>query len=87
MADFHRRCDEVVQAASPGPPKQTLQVTWRQGDTCSVPFEQAGFRHLHPTLIERAKDFDKVVLVHPETEQRRVVKDDGNSVEPFYEQQ
>ena len=85
MVDYHIRAHSECQAEDPNP-KKVLQITWRQGATCTCAFDEAGFRHLHPDLIKQAADYDKVVLVHPETEKRRVLKDDGNSVEPFYEE-
>lgn len=89
MVDYHIRAHSECSAADPSdtPPKKVLQVTWRPGDTCShVSFEEVSFRHLHKSLIEQSKDFDKVTIIHPDTKKKRVLKDNGNSVEPFYEE-
>jgi hypothetical protein len=88
MVDYHIHAHSECNAADPDDaPKKVLQVTWRPGGTCSdsVPFEEASFRHLHPDLIKQAADYDKVTLMHPETEVKRVLKDDGKSVEPHTE--
>lgn len=87
MADYHIKAHSECNAADLQPTKKTLQITYRPGDTCThgVIFEESGFRHLHPDLITESKNFDKVTLVHPTTGKRRVLKDNGQSVEPFYE--
>ena len=87
MADFHIHAHSECNANDKHPQKKVLQITWREGSTCSVAFDQAGFRHLHPELIKQAAHYEKVTLVHPETHQKRVLKDNGTSVEPYIEDQ
>ena len=87
MVDFHIHAHSECKAADPSDsPKKVLQITWRMGSTCSVSFEDAGFRHLHPDLIKQSAGYDKVTLLHPDTGKKRVLKDNGNSVEPYIEE-
>lgn len=90
MVDYHIKAHSECSAADPSdtPPKKVLQVTFRPGNTCTagISFEDVGFRHLHPDLIAQSKDFDKVTLLNPETQKKKVLKDNGNSVEPYVEE-
>jgi len=88
MVDYHIHAHSECNAADLDTPKKVLQVTWRPGNTCShsVPFEEMSFRHLHKDIIVQSKAYEKVTLLHPETGEKRVLKDNGQSVEPYYEE-
>jgi hypothetical protein len=83
--DYHVHAHSECNAADTNP-KKVLQITWRPDSTCSVSWEDAGFRHLHPDLIKQAAGYDKVTLLHPDTGKKKVLKDNGNSVEPYIEE-
>jgi len=89
MVDYHIKAHSECNAADPDdkPKKQTLQITFRPGGTVSAGMKWAdvGFCYLHPDLIERSKTYDKVTLLHPETQEKKVLKDNGKSVEPYIE--
>lgn len=88
MTDYHIKAHSECNASDPDTPKKTLQVTFRPGGTVTagLTWEGAGFRHLHPDLIKQAQEYDKVTLLHPETQQKKVLKDNGKSVEPYIEE-
>jgi len=86
MADFHVKAHSSCNASDPDlKPKKVLQIMWSIGGTCAVEFKDASFRHLHPDLIDQSVTYDKVTLVHPTTGQKKILKDNGQSIEPVYE--
>lgn len=85
--DYHIKAHSECNMADDPPVKKVLQITFRPGGTVThgISWEDVGFRHLHPDLIEQSKPYDKVTLLHPETQQKKVLKNDGKSVEPYIE--
>jgi hypothetical protein len=71
MVDYHIRAHSECNAADPDTPKKTLQVTFRPGGTVTAGMTWEGVGFRH---------------LHPETEQKKVLKDNGQSVEPYYEE-
>lgn len=83
--DYHIKAYSECNAADPDAAR-TLQVMFRPGSTVTagMTWEDVGFRHLNPDLIDQAKLFNKVTLLNPQTRETKVLKEHGKSIEPYY---
>jgi hypothetical protein len=92
MTDYHIRAHSNIRAKGLEPPKpnnsnvsyDTLELCYPADVLDGVSYEEAGYRHLRQDFFILAEKASKVVIIQSDG-RRRVVKQNGMSIEPYFE--